>query len=98
MNAQMKQHRGDVDVDTEFFKIYDKEAEIKRVLPALEPLTKDDFVLKEEVPYVLSSLKEFFENNTIKIEEVDEEELLGEEIPALKVKEVKDQNNDKVHF
>lgn len=73
ITTQGTQSRGDVEVDIPFFEIYNKENKNARKLPNLEALNKDDFVIKEELPYVISSLKEFLKNNKVVIEEVNED-------------------------
>jgi hypothetical protein len=71
ITTQGTQSRGDVEVDVPFFEIYNKENETARKLPTLEALYKDDFAIKEELTYVISSLKEFLKNNKVIIEEVN---------------------------
>lgn len=97
IQGQGTQSRGDVEVDLPFFEIYNKETSVERKLPNLEITSKDDFILKEELPYVISSLKEFLKNNRVIIEEVNEDEIIDEEdLAAMKATEIKDQNADKI--
>jgi len=97
IQGQGTQSRGDVEVDLPFFEIYNKETSVERKLPNLEVTSKDDFILKEELPYVISSLKEFLKNNRVVIEEVNEDEIIDEEdLAAMKASEIKDQNADKI--
>jgi hypothetical protein len=99
IQGQGTQSRGDVEVDLPFFEIYNKETSVERKLPNLEVTSKDDFILKEELPYVISSLKEFLKNNRVVIEEVNEDEIIDEEdLAAMKASEIKDQNADKVKY
>ena len=64
-------------------------------LPALEPLTNDDFVIKEDYAYAIASLKQIFANAKILLEEPNEEELIDEsQLPALKATSVKNENEN----
>ena len=99
IQGQGTQSRGDVEVDMPFFELYNKETQLQRKLPNLEVIHREDFVLKEELPFAISSLKEFLKNDKIIIEEINEDEIIDEEdLAFMKASEVKDQNSDKVLF
>ena len=98
ITTQGNQSRGDVEVDVPFFEIYNKENETARKLPTLEALNKDDFVIKEDLPYVISSLKEFLKNNKVIIEQVNEDDIVDEDdLDAMTATEIKDCGEDKVN-
>lgn len=88
-NNDISQNRGELDLETSpFMEIYEAEQENKRKLGTLEPISTDDFLIKENVPYAFSVLRDFFKNKSIPVE--DEAEVLGADILALKPAKVED--------
>jgi len=88
-----QQSRGE-GIDVSFLDAYSEEKTKKRVLPPLEPLCKEDFIINEEIPYIVSCLKEL-NNSTIPLEESNEDEL-GEETNCMKVSSIEERSENQV--
>lgn len=66
----MSQSRGELDLEASpFMDVYESEQENKRNLKPLEPITPDDFVIDENVPYAFAVLGDFFKNKNIAVED-----------------------------
>lgn len=72
-------------------EIYETEQENKRKIGALQPISPDDFVIEENIPYAFAVLKDFFSHKSVAIE--DESEILGTDILALKPVKVEDKED-----
>jgi hypothetical protein len=99
VSAQGSAHRGGSEVDEAFISLYNKEYLVKRILPTLEVTSKDDILRKELPALSLSLFKEFIEKHEIKLNDDEEEELIGDETDVLKFSQITDNGSDKVrHF
>lgn len=82
--------RGEFDLQpSSFLEYYENEQERVRKLGHLEPLSPDDFIIKESATYAFSLLHDFFKNKKIAVE--DENEVLGQEILALRPIEINEE-------
>lgn len=66
----MGMNRGELDLEpSQFLEYYENEQEKVRKLGHLEPLSPDDFVIKEHTSYAFSLLHDFFKNKKVAIED-----------------------------
>ena len=88
----MGMDRGEFDLQpSSFLEYYENEQERVRKLGHLEPLGPDDFIIKQSTTYAFSLLHDFFKNKKIAVE--DENEVLGQEILALRPIEINEQED-----
>lgn len=89
----MGEARGELDLElSPFMQVYEAEQDKKRKLAELEPLTADDFIIDDNVPYAFSVLKDFLVNKKIPIE--DKSEVISSEILALRPVDVQDNEDN----
>lgn len=73
INTQGSANRDTENVDKQFMEIYNKEYVVKRTLPGLEVLSKDDLILDAKTAFTISSLKHFFDTHEVKVADEEEE-------------------------
>ncbi len=89
IKTQCGDHRGETEVETEFLECYNTEVALKRELVPFTNVTKDMFAISEESTFAFATLKRFFNQESIIIDEDDEENSI-----ELRKKNTQDEKNE----